>query len=74
MKLNVEGLLRGDYQSWMNCYVVGVQNGFMSPDDVGRLKYIDFISDELEGNRYLCNGNMIDLACAGDWSEQHGKN
>lgn len=74
VKLNVDGLLRGDYQSRMNGYAVGVQNGFMSPNDVRRLENMDLIPDELGGNRYLCNGNMIDLARAGDWSEQHGKN
>lgn len=51
-----------------------MQNGFMSPNDVRRLENMDLIPDELGGNRYLCNGNMIDLARAGDWSEQHGKN
>ena len=29
-KFNVEGLLRGDYQSRMNGYVIGRQNGWMS--------------------------------------------
>lgn len=70
VKLNVDGLLRGDYQSRMNGYAVGVQNGFMSPNDVRRLENMDLIPDELGGNRYLCNGNMIDLARAGDWSER----
>lgn len=74
VKLNVDGLLRGDYQSRMNGYAVGVQNGFMSPNDVRRLENMDLIPDELGGNRYLCNGNMIDLAHAGEWSGQQGEN
>lgn len=74
VKLNVDGLLRGDYQSRMNGYAVGIQNGFLCPNDVRRLENMDLIPDELGGNRYLCNGNMIDLARAGDWSEHRGKN
>lgn len=74
VKLNVDGLLRGDYQSRMNGYAVGVQNGFMSPNDVRRLENMDLIPDELGGNRYLCNGNMIDLVHAGEWSGQQGEN
>jgi HK97 family phage portal protein len=30
----VEGLLRGDYESRMRGYSIGIQNGFMSPNDV----------------------------------------
>lgn len=30
VKFNLEGLLRGDYQSRMNGYVIGRQNGWMS--------------------------------------------
>ena len=73
VKFNVDGLLRGDYQSRMNGYAIGVQNGFMSPNDVRSLENMDLIPEELGGNRYLCNGNMIDLAHAGSWSEKGGK-
>lgn len=64
-KFNVDGLLRGDYQSRMNGYAIGIQNGFMSPNDVRRLEHMDLIPDELGGNRYLCNGNMMSIADAG---------
>lgn len=74
MKMNVDGLLRGDYESRMKGYSIGIQNGFMCPNDVRRLESMDLIPDELGGNRYLCNGNMIDLARAGDWSEKHEEN
>ena len=33
VKFNVDGLLRGDYQSRMNGYAIGIQNGFMSKTD-----------------------------------------
>ena len=61
IKFNVDGLLRGDYQSRMSGYSVGIQNGFLSPNDVRELENMDLIPDELGGNRYLCNGNMIDI-------------
>ena len=64
IKFNVDGLLRGDYQSRMSGYSVGIQNGFLSPNDVRELENMDLIPDELGGNRYLCNGNMIDIGSA----------
>jgi HK97 family phage portal protein len=71
-KFNVDGLLRGDYQSRMSGYATGVQNGFMSPNDVRELENMDLIPEELGGNRYLCNGNMIDIASAGNWTQTTG--
>ncbi len=53
IKFNVDGLLRGDYQSRMSGYSVGIQNGFLSPNDVRELENMDLIPDELGGNRYL---------------------
>ena len=66
VKFNVDGLLRGDYQSRMNGYAIGIQNGFMSPNDVRTLECLDLIPDELGGNKYMCNGNMIDIASVGN--------
>jgi len=66
VKFNVDGLLRGDYQSRMNGYATGIQNGFLSPNDVRRLENWDLIPDELGGNKYMCNGNMIDIAGVGN--------
>lgn len=34
VKFNVEGLLRGDYQSRMEGYAVARQNGWMSANDI----------------------------------------
>ena len=65
VKFNVDGLLRGDFQSRMNGYAVGIQNGFMSPNDVRELEDLNRIPAELGGDRYLCNGNMIDIGSAG---------
>jgi len=74
IKFNVDGLLRGDYQSRMSGYAVGIQNGFMSPNDVRALENMDLIPDELGGNRYLCNGNMIDIGSAGKGTMGQDKN
>ena len=49
----------------MNGYAVGIQNGFMSPNDVRELEDLNRIPAELGGDRYLCNGNMIDIGSAG---------
>ena len=64
-KFNLEGLLRGDYQSRMQGYSIGIQNGFMCPNDVRELENLDLIPDELGGNKYMVNGNMVDLANVG---------
>ena len=64
-KFNVDGLLRGDYQSRMNGYAVGIQNGFMSPNDVRSLEDMDLIPDEEGGNLYLTNGSLCPLSKAG---------
>ena len=72
VKFNVDGLLRGDYASRMNGYAVGIQNGFMSPNDVRELENMDRIPEELGGDRYLCNGNMTPLESAGNWNKENG--
>ena len=65
IKFNVDGLLRGDYQSRMSGYAIGIQNGFMSPNDARRLEEMDLIPDELGGNLYMTNGNLCPLSMAG---------
>ena len=42
-KFNVEGLLRGDYQSRMNGYATARQNGWMSANDIRELENLDRI-------------------------------
>ena len=66
-KFNLEGLLRGDYESRMKGYSVGIQNGFMSPNDIRELENLDLIPDEDGGNLYLVNGNMLPLTMAGSY-------
>ena len=64
-KFNVEGLLRGDYQSRMNGYATARQNGWMSANDIRELENLDRIPAELGGDLYLVNGNMTKLEDAG---------
>lgn len=69
-KFNVDGLLRGDYQSRMQGYAVGRQNGWMSANDIRSLENMDLIPDEEGGNLYLINGNMTKLKDAGIFAGQ----
>ena len=65
VKFNVDGLLRGDYQSRMNGYATARQNGWMSANDIRELENLDRISEEEGGDLYLINGNMLPLKNAG---------
>ena len=65
IKFNVDGLLRGDYQSRMNGYAIGRQNGWMSANDIRELENLDRIPPEDGGDLYLINGNMLPLQNAG---------
>lgn len=49
IKFNVDGLLRGDYQSRMNGYSIGRQNGWMSTNDIRELENLDRIPAEEGG-------------------------
>ena len=64
-KFNLEGLLRGDYQSRMNGYAIGRQNGWMSANDIRELENLDRIPAEDGGDLYLINGNMLPMRDAG---------
>jgi len=65
IKFNLEGLLRGDYQSRMNGYSIARQNGWMSANDIRELENLDRIPAEQGGDLYLINGNMLPLSNAG---------
>ena len=70
-KFNLDGLLRGDYQSRMNGYAIGRQNGWMSANDIRELENLDRIRAEEGGDLYLINGNMLKMTEAGAWAEQY---
>ena len=64
-KFNVDGLLRGDYQSRMQGYATGISNGFLSPNDIHRLENMDLIPSEKGGDDYYLNGGYVKLQDAG---------
>lgn len=72
VKFNLEGLLRGDYESRMNGYAVARQNGWMSANDIRELENLDRISPEAGGDLYLVNGNMLPLSLAGAYAQTTG--
>jgi HK97 family phage portal protein len=73
VKFNVDGLLRGDYQSRMNGYATARQNGWMSANDIRELENLDKIPSEEGGDLYLINGSMLQLKNAGAFAENIGK-
>lgn len=69
VKFNVNGLLRGDYQSRMSGYAVGRQNGWLSADDIRELEDMNKLPIGSGGDKYLVNGNMVDISNAGAWAK-----
>lgn len=70
VKFNVDGLLRGDYQSRMNGYAIGRQNGWLSANDIRELEDMNRIPAEQGGDAYLVNGNMLLLQQAGKFYKE----
>ncbi len=58
-RFNVDGLLRGDYQSRMEGYGIGHQNGWLSANDIRELEDLPPISEEQGGNEYFVNSGMM---------------
>ena len=70
-KFNVDGLLRGDYASRMSGYATARQNGWMSANDIRELENLDRIPEELGGDLYLINGNMLPMQNAGAFADKN---
>ena len=70
IKLNVDGLLRGDYQSRMNGYAIGRQNGWLSTNDIREMEDMNPLPEEEGGNLYLVNGAMTKLKDAGAFAKE----
>jgi HK97 family phage portal protein len=62
-RFNVDGLLRGDYQSRMQGYAIGRQNGWLSANDIRELEDLNPIPN---GGIYLVNGNMVEPQDGGE--------
>ena len=72
IRFNVDGLLRGDYQSRMQGYAVGRQNGWLSANDIREMEDMNPIPAEEGGDTYLINGNMTKLRDAGVFAQDKG--
>ena len=73
VKFNVDGLMRGDYQSRMQGYAIGRQNGWLSANDIREMEDMNLISEADGGNYYLVNGNFTKLKDAGAAYEKGGE-
>ena len=73
IKFNLNGRLRGDATSRASFYQTMRQNGIMSANDIRELEEMNLIPDELGGSKYLVNGNFVDMANAGVWTEKYNK-
>jgi HK97 family phage portal protein len=73
VRFNLDGLLRGDYQSRMQGYATGRQNGWLSANDIRELEDMNRISIEDGGDLYLINGNMTKLKDAGLFAGRYQK-
>ena len=62
IKLNVDGLLRGDYVSRMNGYAVGRQNGWLSANDIREMERSNPIQRKME-NLYLAEWKHLKQSC-----------
>ena len=69
IKFNLDGLLRGDYQSRMTGYATARQNGWMSANDIRELEDMNRIDPAEGGDLYLINGNMLPLKDAGAYAK-----
>jgi HK97 family phage portal protein len=60
IKFNLDGLLRGEYESRMRGYQIGINSGFMSQNDVRRLEEMPLIPTP-GGDKYRLNSAMKDI-------------
>ena len=65
VKFNVDGLLRGDYETRMRGFSTAIQNGIISVNEVRELEDMNPLTDAEGGNLHLCNGNLAKLKDAG---------
>lgn len=61
IKFNVNAMLRGDTASRAALYNTMRQNGIQNANDIRELEDMNLLPEEVGGNAYLVNGNMISL-------------
>lgn len=71
IKFNLNGRLRGDAGSRAQFYQIMRQNGVMSANDIRELEEMNLIPEEEGGNKYLVNGNFVDMNNAGAWTKKY---
>lgn len=64
-KFNVDGLLRGDYETRMHGHQIALQSGWMNVNEVRELEDMNKIPAEEGGDIYMINGNMAKLSDCG---------
>ena len=64
-KFNVDGLLRGDYESRMRGYATGFSNGFLTVNDICRLEDMDVVPESEGGDFHVINGSYVQLKNVG---------
>ena len=62
IRFNVDGLMRGSHKERYEAYAVGINNGFLCPNDVRRLENMDVIPD---GDIFMVQGAMMPLDMVG---------
>ena len=65
VKFNVDGLLRGDYETRMRGHQIALQSGWMNVNEVRELEDMNKIPAEEGGDIYMINGNMAKLRDCG---------
>lgn len=71
-KFNVDGLLRGDFNTRMQGYATARQNGWMSANDIREKEDENPIPAEQGGDEYLINGALMTVGAAKEnkaWKE-----
>jgi HK97 family phage portal protein len=63
IKFSMDSQLRGEYKTRMEGYAIGINNGFLSPNDVRELEDMNPIGEA--GDKYIVNGNSIPLELVG---------
>ena len=69
VRFNLEGLLRGAYETRMKGYAIARQNGWMSANEIRAQESLDRIPAELGGDEFVVNGNLLPLHMAGAYAK-----